>query len=113
MLVAQSCPTLQLHVACQALVSMEFFRQEYWSGLPFPSPGDLPDQGIESCSPAFQVDSLLSESPGNPYLAIKDLGWTAFFFFPKYVKDFHVKEEFMLVGLTTNNRGSKVQFWTV
>ena len=40
---------------------MEFSRQEYWSGLPFPSPGDLPNPGIEPGSPALQVDSLLSE----------------------------------------------------
>ena len=44
-------------VACQAPLSMGFFRQEYWSGLSFPSPGDLPDLGIESRSPAFQADS--------------------------------------------------------
>ena len=54
-------------VACQAPLSMEFTRQEYWSGLPFPSPGDLPDPGIELGSPAFQADSLLSESPGKPF----------------------------------------------
>ena len=47
---------------------MEFSRQEYWSGLPFPSPGDLPDPGIEPGSPALQVDSLPSEPPGKPYL---------------------------------------------
>ena len=41
--------------ACQALMSMEFSRQEYWSGLPFPSPGDLPDPGIEPTSPMFPV----------------------------------------------------------
>ena len=44
-------------VARQALLSMEFSRQEYWSGLPFPSPGDLPDPGIKG-SPALQADSL-------------------------------------------------------
>ena len=43
-----------------------FSRQEYWSGLLFPSPGDLPDPGIEPGSPALQADSLLSESPGKP-----------------------------------------------
>ena len=52
--------------ACQAPLSMEFFRQEYRSGLPFPSPGDLPDPGIEPMSPALQVDSLPSEAPGKP-----------------------------------------------
>ena len=45
---------------------MEFSRQEYWSGLPFPSPGDLPNPGIEPGSPALQVDALPSEPPGNP-----------------------------------------------
>ena len=44
---------------------MEFSRQEYWSGLPFPFPGDLPDPGVEPGSPALQVDSLPSEPPGN------------------------------------------------
>ena len=43
-----------------------FFRQEYWSGLPFPSPGDLPNPGIEPRSPALQADSSPSESPGKP-----------------------------------------------
>ena len=44
---------------------MEFFRQEYWSGLLFPSPGDLPDPGIELGSPLLQADSLPSEPPGK------------------------------------------------
>ena len=45
---------------------MGFSRQGYWSGLPFPSPGDLPDLGIKPESPALQVDSLPSELPGKP-----------------------------------------------
>ena len=45
---------------------MEFFRQEYWSGLRFPSPVDLPDSGIKRGSPALQADSLQSEPPGKP-----------------------------------------------
>ena len=45
---------------------MEFSRQEYWSGLPCPPPGDLPDSGIEPRSPTLQADSLLSEPPGKP-----------------------------------------------
>ena len=49
----------------QAPPSMGFSGQEYWSGLPFPSPGDLPDPGIEPRSPALQVDTLTSESPGD------------------------------------------------
>ena len=48
-------------VAYQAPPSMGFSRQEYWSGLPFPSPGDLPDPGIEPWSLAFQADTLTSE----------------------------------------------------
>ena len=53
-------------VAYQAPPSTEFSRQEYWSGLPFPSPGDLPDPGIKPRYPAFQVDALPSEPPGKP-----------------------------------------------
>jgi len=45
--------------------SMGFPGQEYWSGLPFPSPGDLPDPGIEPRSPTLQADALLSEPPGK------------------------------------------------
>ena len=44
---------------------MGFSRQEYWSGLPFPSPGDLPDPGIEPGSPALEADALTSEPPGK------------------------------------------------
>ena len=53
-------------VAHRAPLSMGFSRQEYWSGLPCPSPGDLPNPGVESRSPALQVDSLLSETLGKP-----------------------------------------------
>ena len=52
-------------VGHQTLLSMGFFSQEYWSGLPFPSPGDLPDPGIELGSPTLQADSLPSEPPGK------------------------------------------------
>ena len=52
-------------VAYQAPPSMGFSRQKYWSGLPFPSPGDLPEPGIEQRSPAFQADALTSEPPGT------------------------------------------------
>ena len=54
-------------VAYQALPSMGFSRREYWSRLPFPSSGDLPDPGIEPRSPTFQADALTSEPPGKPY----------------------------------------------
>ena len=50
-------------VACQAPLSMGFSRQEYWSGQPFPAPGNLPDSGIKPGSPALQKDSLLPEPP--------------------------------------------------
>ena len=50
----------------QAPLSMGFPRQEYWSGLPFPSPGNLPDPGIEPRSPALQADTLTSQPPGKP-----------------------------------------------
>ena len=53
-------------VAHQAPLSMEFSRQEYQSGFPFPSPGDLPNPGTEPRFPAFQADSLPSEPPGKP-----------------------------------------------
>ena len=53
-------------VAYQAPPSMGFSRQKCWSGLPFPSPGDLPDPGIEPRSPALQADALPSEPPGKP-----------------------------------------------
>ena len=60
-------------VAYQAPPSMGFSRQEYWSGLPFPSPGDLPDPGIEPGSPTLQADALTSEPPGKFSLKGKDL----------------------------------------
>ena len=52
-------------VAYQAPPSMEFSRQEYWSGLPFPSAGDLPDPGIKPGSPILQADTLPSEPRGR------------------------------------------------
>ena len=62
MLVAQLCLTVTpWTVACQDPLSVGFSRQEYWSGLPFPSPEDLSDPGIEPGSLSLQADSLLSE----------------------------------------------------
>ena len=58
-------------VAHQAPLSTEFSRQGYWSGLPFSSPGDLPDLGIEPRSPAMEADSLPTEPPGK--LELKEL----------------------------------------
>ena len=68
--VAPLCPTLCDPMDCSLLgssipLSMGFSRQESWSGLPFPSPGDLPDPGIKPGSPTLQADSLPSESPGK------------------------------------------------
>ena len=66
-LVAQSCPTLWTPqtVAHQVFLSMEFSRQEYWSGLQFPSPEELPNPGIELWFPAWQADSLPFELQGS------------------------------------------------
>ena len=64
--VTQSCLTLcdlLDYIAHQAPLSMGFSRKEYWSGLPFPSPGDLPNLGIKPESPALLEDSLASEPP--------------------------------------------------
>ena len=63
--ITQLCPTLCDPMDC-SLPSMGFSRQEYWSGLPFPSPGDLPNPGIEPRSPVLQADSLPAEPPATP-----------------------------------------------
>ena len=74
-IVAKLCPILVTPwtVACQAPLSMESSRKEYWNGLPFPSPGDLPDPGIKPGSPTLQADALLSEPPGAPNTHIWNL----------------------------------------
>ena len=67
-LVTQSCSSLCNTMDCsppQVPLSMGFSRKKYWSGLPFPSPGDLPNPGIESASPALQADSLTPEASGK------------------------------------------------
>ena len=63
----KSCLTLATPwtIAHQALLFMGFSKQEYWSGLPFPPPGDLPDPGIKHASPALQADSLSTEPSGE------------------------------------------------
>ena len=70
-------------VAHQAPLSMGLSRQEYWSGLPFPPPGDLPNPGIKPKSPALQADALPSESPGKPQIPDQRVGVRNFqtFFF--------------------------------
>ena len=65
-----SCSVAPWTVAYQAPPSMEFSRQEYWSGLPFPFPGDLPNPRIKPRSPALQADALPSELPGKPIKAL-------------------------------------------
>ena len=60
-------------IGASAPPSMEFYRQRYWSGLPFPSPGDLPDPGIEPRSPALQADSVSSKPPGKPKCCMSPL----------------------------------------
>ena len=67
-LIVKSCLTLGTlwTVECQALLSMGFSRQEYWSGLPFPSPGDLRNTRTEPGSPVLQADSLLMSYEGRP-----------------------------------------------
>ena len=64
--VSNSAQPHELHAACQGPLSMGFSRQEYWSGLSFPSPGDLPNSGTEPRSPKLQAHSLPSEPPGKP-----------------------------------------------
>ena len=83
-LFAKSCLTLATPwtVACQAPLFMGFSRQEYWSGLPFLSPGDLPNPGIEPGFPTLQADSLPIELQGKP------MDFTAgcqIHFFPEFV----------------------------
>ena len=65
-------PTLQADVVCQAPLFMEFSRQEYWSGMPFPFPGDFPDPGMEYWSPSLEANSLPSEPSGKPSESVHD-----------------------------------------
>ena len=60
-------------VAHQAPLSVEFSRQEYWRGLPFPSVGDLPHLETEPGSPVLQADSLPAEPPGKPFICTEEL----------------------------------------
>ena len=125
-------------IAYQAPLSMEFFRQEHWSGLPFPSPGDLPDPGIEPRSPALQADSLPSEpltlffftlwycfplvfkwevnlsviknNPLLPYCLNIDIPcFSSLFFIQQFVgQESSVANDTLRRSLPTNNRGVKV-----
>ena len=71
------------HYTCQAPLSMGSPRQEYWSGLPFPSPQDIPDPGIKPRSPTLQVDSLPSEPPGKPYSLLQDIEYSSLYYVAK------------------------------
>ena len=65
-------------VARQAPLSVEFSRQEYWSGLPFPAPGNLPDPGVEPmslASPALAGEFFTTAPPGKPYRALLAENW--------------------------------------
>ena len=66
---AQSCPTLWT-VAHQAPLFMGFLRQEYWTGLPFPTPGNLPNPGIKPASPVLAGRFFTTESPGKPHVSL-------------------------------------------
>ena len=70
-LVVQLWPTLCNPMDCSLLLSMEFSRQEYWSGLSCSPPGDLPGPGIKPASPASQADSLPLKPPGKPWILRK------------------------------------------
>ena len=70
----------------QASPSVRFSRQEYWSGLPFPSPGALPHPGIELGSPVLQADSLLLSPPGKPLLLTKLKSVGFLFVLPDYTE---------------------------
>ena len=74
-LVSKLCPALvtQQTVAYQAPLSLEFPRQEYWSGLPLPSPGDLPDPGIKPMSPALAGRFFPAEPQGKPINEREDI----------------------------------------
>ena len=78
-LVIQSCPTLcdpMDWIACQAPLSMGFSRQEHWSGLPFPPPGDLPDPGIQTASPespALAGVFFTTELTGKPFMTVMSI----------------------------------------
>ena len=75
----------------QAPLSMGFSRQEHWSGLSFPSPGDLPGPGMKPGSPTLQADSLLSDPPGKSQSTIENLFFNAYI--SAYMRLFHSSKE--------------------
>ena len=116
--IAQSRPTLCDPMDCsQAPLPMGFSRQEYWSGFPFLSPGDRPNPGTEPRSPAFQADSLLSESPGKLLtglptsfiwkIKISSAYWTSCIFQRKYER----QRPYWQVILTLVASLKWIKFW--
>ena len=99
MLATQLCLTLCDPMDYSPPLSMGFSRQEYWSGLPFPSPGDLPDPGVEPGCPAMQAGFLPSELPGKPQFLLLKIGnlshkihWLKIFINSKKFKIFLYKD---------------------
>ena len=96
-------------VARQAPPSMGFSRQEYWSGLPLPSPGDLPDPGIEPGSPTLQADALPSKPPGYVLVACPNFRVNACFYI-------YLTSMFTLSGSYLRNlffpRGNNILFFS-
>ena len=92
--------------ADKALLSVGFSRQEYWSGLPCPPPGDLPNPGTEPRSPALQEDSLLSEPPGkslqNTNLVSGSL--KLIFFFEENLSFFEILMTSMLISILSQSK---------
>ena len=85
-------------IAHQAPLSLEFSRQEYLSMLPFSSPGDLPDPGVEPGSPAFQADSLPSELPGKVMFNSIATPWTVAFQAPLSRQEYWKRLPFLSLG---------------
>ena len=115
MLITQSCLTLCDPLDCSPLgssLSMGFSRQEYWSRLTFPSPGDLPKTGIKPRSPALQVDSLLPEPPGK----LRETDVSQFPILPSSVSEFISanggKMVALALGITFSLSVSKGRKWS-
>ena len=104
-------------VAYQAPPSMGFFRQEYWNGLPFPSPGDLPDLGIEPGSPTLQADALPAKPPGKPSHSRHSIEVSSLVPSSYFISIFPVaelsSELSLLVWLRFPGRRSMTIYWTV
>ena len=117
--VIQLCLTLvtPCTVACQALLSMEFSRQEYWSGLPFPFPGDLPDPRIEPKSPALQADSLPTELWGKPIRVVSSAYLRLLIFLPAILIPVCESSSLafcrMYSAYKLNKQGDNIQPWCI